>query len=182
MRNSLLRMPSLDHLAKEELYELYGEPLPVPIRRLDGKDPHPHAPPHAIYPMSLEMPANKIVDPEILISDYGTSFVVSEESNPSLHIPALYLPPEDFFIEPVTPGTDVWTLGVCLCEVLSERPIFETFVWDRDDIVVEMVVRCTSKCGIWAVVRRLRTVSGTLDIEVVSRITYPLLTVLHCAT
>lgn len=139
MRNFLLRMPGLNHLAKEELYKLYGKPFPVPIRRLDGKDPRPHAPPHAIYQMSLEMPADKITDPEILISDYGTSFVVSEKSNPSLHTPALYLPPEDFFNEPVTPAADVWTLGVNLYEVLGERPLFETFAWDRDDIIAEMV-------------------------------------------
>lgn len=139
MRNFLLRMPGLDHLAKEELYEVYGKPFPVPIRRLDGKDPQPQAPPHAIYPMSLEMPANKVVDPEILISDYGTSFVISEEPNPSLHTPALYLPPEDFFNEPVTPAADIWTLGVNLYEVLGERPLFETFTWDRDDIIAEMV-------------------------------------------
>lgn len=139
MRNFLLRMPTLDHLAEKELYELYGKPFPVPIRRLDGKDPQPQVPPHAIYPMTLEMPANKIVDPEILVSDYGTSFIVSEELKPSLHTPALYLPPEDFFNEPITPAADVWTLGVNLYEVLGERPLFETFAWDRDDIIAEMV-------------------------------------------
>lgn len=48
MRNFLLRMPGLNHLAKEELCELYGRPFPVPIKRLDGKDPQPHAPPRAI--------------------------------------------------------------------------------------------------------------------------------------
>ncbi|KAI3395662.1 hypothetical protein diail_1029 [Diaporthe ilicicola] len=139
LRNFLLRVPSLDHLAREELYDLYGKPFPVPIRRLDGKDPQPHAPPHAIYPMSVQMSADKVTDPEIFISDYGTSFVVSQESHPSLHTPALYLPPEDFFNEPVTTAADVWTLGVNLYEVLGERPLFETFAWDRDDIIAEMV-------------------------------------------
>ncbi|KAG8162661.1 hypothetical protein KVR01_007139 [Diaporthe batatas] len=137
--NFLLGVPSFDHLATEELYELHGEPYPVPVRRLDGKDPQPHAPSHAIYPMSMQMPADEVMDPEILISDYGTSFVVSQEPNPNLHTPALYLPPEDFFGEPVTPAADVWTLGVNLYEVLGERALFETFAWDRDDIIAEMV-------------------------------------------
>ncbi|POS77421.1 protein kinase domain-containing protein [Diaporthe helianthi] len=139
LRNFLLRMPSIDHLAREELYERYRKPFPVPVRRLDGKDPQPQAPPHAIYPMSVQMPADKVMDPEIFISDYGTSFVVSQEPNPTLHTPALYLPPEDFFSEPVTLAADVWTLGVSLYEVLGERPLFETFAWDRDDIIAEMV-------------------------------------------
>ncbi|PYI12965.1 hypothetical protein BO99DRAFT_438684 [Aspergillus violaceofuscus CBS 115571] len=55
--------------------------------------------------------------------------------------PALYSPPEDLFNEPILQPTaaDIWTLGVNLYEVLGERPLFETFAWDRDDIVAEMV-------------------------------------------
>lgn len=139
MRNFLLRIPCLDPLNTDELYKIYGEPFQVPIRRLDEKDPQPQAPRHAIYPMTFKMPAHQIVDPEIVISDYGTSFLVSEESDPRLYTPALYLPPEDFFGEPITLAADVWTLGVNLYEVLGERPLFETFAWDRDDITSEMV-------------------------------------------
>ncbi|KAF7867350.1 hypothetical protein EAF04_005433 [Stromatinia cepivora] len=139
MRNFLLRIQSLDHLDTEELYKMYGGPFQIPIRRLDGKDPQPHAPSHAIYPMSFNMPADQILDPEIVICDYGTSFVISEESDQELYTPELYLPPEAFFNEPITPAADVWTLGVNLYEVLGERPLFETFAWDRDDIIAEMV-------------------------------------------
>lgn len=108
---------------------------------MDGKLSGPQAPPHAIYSMALSMPANEMDDPEIIISDYGTSFIVSQTSSPILHTPALYSPPEDFFNEPIIHPTaaDIWTLGVNLYEVLGERPLFETFAWDRDDIVAEMI-------------------------------------------
>jgi hypothetical protein len=48
------------------------------------------------------MPANEVADPDIIISDYGTSFVVSQTPSPTLHTPALYSLPEDFFNEPIT--------------------------------------------------------------------------------
>ncbi|OBT69530.1 hypothetical protein VE03_01057 [Pseudogymnoascus sp. 23342-1-I1] len=65
------------------------------------------------------MPADKLVDPIVTISDYGTSFVVATERSPELHTPALYLPPEDFFKEPITQAADIWTLAVNLYEVLE---------------------------------------------------------------
>ena len=89
--------------------------------------------------MHFKMPADKVDDPIIKISDYGTSFTVSTDVSPRLHTPALYLPPEDFFGEPITQAADIWTLGVSLYEVLGERALFEIFGWDRDDIMADMV-------------------------------------------
>ncbi|KAI2678747.1 hypothetical protein CBS147333_2641 [Penicillium roqueforti] len=102
--------------------------------------------------MALSMPANELDDPEIIISDYGTSFIVAQTPSPTLHTPSLYSPPEDLFNEPIIQPTaaDIWTLGVNLYELLGERVLFETFAWDRDGIVTEMVntlgqppMRCT---------------------------------------
>lgn len=89
--------------------------------------------------MGFSMRADKLFDPMITVSDYGTSFKIATGSSSKLHTPALYAPPEDFFDEPITLAADVWTLGVSLYEVLGERPLFETFSWDRDDIVAETV-------------------------------------------
>ncbi|CDM34202.1 Protein kinase-like domain [Penicillium roqueforti FM164] len=91
--------------------------------------------------MALSMPANELDDPEIIISDYGTSFIVAQTPSPTLHTPSLYSPPEDLFNEPIIQPTaaDIWTLGVNLYELLGERVLFETFAWDRDDIIAEMV-------------------------------------------
>jgi serine/threonine protein kinase len=141
LRHFLLRIPNLDGQSTTELYERFGKPSEVPIRRVDGKSGEPHAPPLAIFPMALSIPANKEHSPEIIISDYGTSFNVSETPTPTLYTPALYSPPEDFLNEPINQPTaaDIWTLGVNLYEVLGERPLFETFAWDRDDIVGQMI-------------------------------------------
>ncbi|KFY43350.1 hypothetical protein V495_04012 [Pseudogymnoascus sp. VKM F-4514 (FW-929)] len=137
-RNFLLRGPNLDSLSPDELYSRYRLDK-APITRVDGAAVEPRAPPYAVYPIYMKMHADKLVDPIVRISDYGTSFVVATEHSPKLHTPPLYIPPEDFFNQPITQAADIWTLAISLYEVLSERPLFETYAWDRDDIVAEMV-------------------------------------------
>ena len=122
-----------------DLYDRFGKPGKASVRRVDGQAPEPHAPTHAVYPARLSLPANEIFDPEIVIADYGTSFFVAQTPSPTLNTPALYLPPESFFAEPITLAADLWTLGVSLYEVLGECQLFETFAWDKDDIMGEMV-------------------------------------------
>ncbi|KAM5433470.1 hypothetical protein MferCBS31731_007107 [Microsporum ferrugineum] len=123
------------------LYERHGRPCEVPVLRVDGKSNTPHSPPYAVYPMVWKLPANKMLDPEVIISDYGTSFIVSQTPSPTLQTPGLYSSPEVFFNEPITIPTaaDIWTLGVVLYDAVGERPLFETFAWDPDDIIAEMV-------------------------------------------
>ncbi|EGE84464.2 protein kinase domain-containing protein [Blastomyces dermatitidis ATCC 18188] len=137
----LLRVPGFDNLSTctTELYKRHGKPYEVPTRRLDGKPSTPHAPPHIIYPMNWNRPANEVMDPEIIISDYGTSFIASKAPSPTLHTPTLYSPPEEFFNERITTAADVWTLGVVLYDAMGERPLFETFAWDPNHIIAEMV-------------------------------------------
>jgi serine/threonine protein kinase len=138
IRNLLIYGTDINHLDPPELYKRYRLDK-TPIRRVDGAAVGPHAPPYAVYPLYIRTPANTLTDPIVRISDFGTSFVVAETPNPQLHTPEPYLPPEAFFNEPVTLAADIWTLGVNLYEVLGERCLFETFAWDRDDIIAEMV-------------------------------------------
>ncbi|RYP77389.1 hypothetical protein DL771_001184 [Monosporascus sp. 5C6A] len=122
-----------------ELYGRYGKPEEAPVSRVDGKAPEPHAPPHAIYPMTQSLPASKTFDPEIVISDYGTSFVASQTPSPTLYTLPLYRPPEGFFGDPITPAADIWTLGVSLYEVLGDRSLFGAWSCDKGDVIGEMV-------------------------------------------
>ncbi|KAJ5497893.1 kinase domain-containing protein [Penicillium expansum] len=50
----------LNSLSTTALYERFGKPYEVPIRRVNGKPGEPHAPRHAIYPVGLSMPANEV--------------------------------------------------------------------------------------------------------------------------
>ncbi|KAI2291992.1 hypothetical protein LOZ07_004841 [Ophidiomyces ophidiicola] len=141
LHNLLLRAPNFDDLSTDELYKLHGEPCEALVQRLDGKPSKPHAPPHAVCSMAWNMPANAMAEPEIVISDYGTSFIVSQTSSPTLHTPLLYAPPEELFDDTIIKPTaaDIWTLAVNLYDALGERPLFETFTWCPSDIIGEMV-------------------------------------------
>lgn len=135
-------------MSSQELYDRYRLDK-ISVTRVDGAPVEPHAPSYAVYPINISMPADKVSDPLVFISDYGTSFAVATESAPELHTPALYAPPEDFFQEPITLAADIWTLGVSLYEVLGERPLFETFGWDRDDILADTISTLGSLPSRW---------------------------------
>ena len=67
----------------------------------------------------------------------------------------MHLAPEAFFHDPSTQTADIWTLGVNLYDVLGERPLFETLLWNHDDIISEMIStlgcppqRCESPRGV----------------------------------
>lgn len=130
--------PHFEQLAPDDLYKLY--PLyKAPIVRMDGAPVEPHAPLHAVYPMNTRVAADRVVDPLVKIYDFGTSFLPATESSPQLLTPLLFLPPEDFFHEPITFAADIWMLGLSLYEVLGDRTLFEYFSVDRDDILAEMI-------------------------------------------
>jgi serine/threonine-protein kinase SRPK3 len=141
MRNMLLdlRISGLQNLSTDDLYAQVGSPSTAPVKRRDGGPVAPHAPPEAVYPLLVDMPSNTVLDPKITIADYGTAFLVSEEKTPQLHTFPHYRPPEIFFGQPPTLAADVWTLGVNLYEVMGERPLFEVFGYNSDDIIAEMV-------------------------------------------
>ncbi|KAM4058797.1 kinase [Hirsutella rhossiliensis] len=186
MRNILLRDSELStcNMSSTDLYERFGEPRSVTVRRRDGGPVQPNAPPHAIFPMNHNIPGHRLQGPEILISDYGTSFLVKQTPSPTLYTPALYCPPEALFGDPILlpMAADIWTLGLVLYEVLGERPLFETFGWDRDDIIGEMpmvnpafqaIVASLRRrsapyfndCGKWVEERRQRHANGTWLVE-----------------
>ncbi|OAX83059.1 hypothetical protein ACJ72_02589 [Emergomyces africanus] len=135
-RTAYMSHGGFDNLSINELYDRHGKPYEVSA--LDGKPSIPYAPPHIIYSMIWKMPANELVNPEILIPDYGTSFIVSKTPSPTLRTPALYAPPEEFFNDHIITAVDVWTLGVILHDAMGERPLFEPFAWDLDDVIAEM--------------------------------------------
>lgn len=138
LRNILFRDSKISKLSPDLLSQNYRLDQ-APIHRVDGSAVEPHAPPYAVYPIYIKTAADKLIDPIITISDYGTSFNLATERSPKLYTPPLSLPPENFFQETITLAADIWTLGVSLYEILGERPLFETFNGDRDDIIADII-------------------------------------------
>ncbi|KZF25645.1 protein kinase [Xylona heveae TC161] len=123
----------------EELYRRVEEPQKLPVERLDGGLKGPEVPKYCVPPALMFQSSEEVVDSQVLISDFGEAFFQSEEERQHLHTPILLLPPEMFFHEHLGPAVDVWTLGCTLYEILGERPLFEGFMPDEDDVVAEMI-------------------------------------------
>jgi len=139
MHNFFIYGLNIDHLSRDELYSAHDFDT-EPVQRVDGAAPEPHAPPYAVRSMPIPTPANKLVDPIVKISDYGTSFVTADNPSPELCTPTLYRPPEALFDDRIVPlAADIWTFGVNLYDVIGERPLFETFTFDRDDILADII-------------------------------------------
>lgn len=91
-------------------------------------------------PAQLVIPSDEISDPRIMISDFGEAWLSDTETREELQTPVLFLPPETTFAKDlIGKPADVWTLGCTLYEILGERPLFEGFMPDKDDIIAEMV-------------------------------------------
>lgn len=125
-------------MSTQEIYERLGEPFNIPVLRVDKAPIGPEAPTYAIIPMNMIIPSNQVVDCRAKITDFGSSFFFGEEPK-TLHTPTSLLPPEVFFHEAVSLSADIWTLGCTLYDILGERPLFETWADDPDDVIGEMV-------------------------------------------
>ena len=91
-------------------------------------------------PAQLVIPSNEISNPHIMISDFGEAWLSDIERREELQTPVLFLPPETTFSKmSIGKPADVWTLGCTLYETLGERPLFEGFTPDKDDVIAEMV-------------------------------------------
>lgn len=140
VRNILFRLPHIDSLSVPQIYQRFGQPRKTQIVRTDGADLGPEVPSYSVMPAQLVIPSEKIIDPRLIISDFGEAWLRDTETRPELQTPLLYIPPETVFSK-ASIGTpaDVWTLGCTLYEILGERPLFEGLMPDKDDVIAEMV-------------------------------------------
>ena len=107
---------------------------------MDGAPLSPEVPSYTVMPADLVIASDEISDPRIMISDFGEAWLSNTETRDELQTPVLYIPPEATFAkDSIDKPADVWTLGCSVYEILGERPLFEGFMPDRDDIIAEMV-------------------------------------------
>ena len=141
VRNILLALPEIHAMSVDEIYENFHEPRETKVERLDGAPLGPEAPSHSIMPAQLVIDSDQVSDPRICISDFGEAWLSKDDQEKKeLNTPVLFLPPEAIF-EKSQLGfpADVWTLACSIYEIMGERPLFEGFMPDRDDVLAEMV-------------------------------------------
>lgn len=134
---------------------------------------------HVLYAIHMKMAADKLVNPIVKLSDYGPSLLLATEHAPEIHTPPLSRPPEDFFQEPITLAADIRTLGVGLYEVLGERPLFESFNCDRDDILADTITTLGLPPARWWDLGRIARTSLNMMTRNIQRIYTPVLRPLH---
>jgi serine/threonine-protein kinase SRPK3 len=107
---------------------------------MDGIATGPKVPSYSVMPTQLVTPSDEISDPRIMISDIGEAWLSDTETREELQTPVLFLPPETTFAKDlIGKPADVWSLDCTLYEILGERPLFEGFMPDKDDIIAEIV-------------------------------------------
>ncbi|QKX58032.1 uncharacterized protein TRUGW13939_05152 [Talaromyces rugulosus] len=137
-RNILLQPIDFDTLSIKEMYQRFGDPFKVPVSRVDNGHIQPCAPTYAAIPMNLIVSSDQVASCRVKITDFGSAFFLGQEPR-TLHTPTALLPPEVFFQEAISSSADIWTLGCTLYDILGERPLFETWAGDPDDVLGEMV-------------------------------------------
>jgi len=142
--NILLRLPAdFNQLSIEQLYEKYGSPASVPVRRLDGQPLESAVPSRVVPPIWLGKASEEFSSAEskVLLGDFGEAYRPLTEHRCASHAPLSFVPPEARF-EPergLSFSADIWTLACSIWIILGQRPLFEDILATSDDITTEQI-------------------------------------------
>ncbi|KFZ08615.1 hypothetical protein V501_05889 [Pseudogymnoascus sp. VKM F-4519 (FW-2642)] len=137
--NVLLKLaPEVDQLSDEQLYDKYGWPTMQPVVRFDGQELPPGIPTHGTVPVWLGKPSDEVRLPEakILLIDFGEAFEPARKEKYVSHTPLCTRPPEAHF-EPskaLSFPSDVWSLACAIWSILGQRPLFDPWLANIDDL------------------------------------------------
>lgn len=77
---------------------------------------------------------------EVLLSDFGESFLASSTSRYHSNSPLSFRPPEaNFLLAPLGMSADIWSLACVIWEVLGQRPLFESWMATTDEVLADQV-------------------------------------------
>lgn len=91
------------------IYSQFGEPVQLPVQRLDERHSGPEAPRYCVSPLRSFITCGEVgEDAKVVIADLGEAFLQNQPPQ-QLHAPVLPLPPEVLFYGRSGPEIDVWT-------------------------------------------------------------------------
>ncbi|KAJ5239142.1 kinase-like domain-containing protein [Penicillium chermesinum] len=142
--NVLVRLPgSMDSLSPEQLYEKYGFPQYEPVVRLDQCRLPVGVPENVVVPIWLGKESELVSLPEaqIILTDFGESFMPATIARPYSNAPEVLTPPEVYFEQPKSLSfpADIWTLACTIWAIIAQRPLFEGYNPSSDWVIKEQV-------------------------------------------
>ncbi|KAH9882937.1 hypothetical protein J1614_000303 [Plenodomus biglobosus] len=121
----------------------YGQPELERITRLDGKPPDQWVPTHGVVPIWLGVGSDTIslADSRIFLSDFGESFQPAVDVRQPSHTPLILRSPELLLelTSCVSFPTEICSLACAVFAILGQRPLFESWFAERDQILDEHV-------------------------------------------
>ncbi|KAK0120491.1 hypothetical protein ONS96_010701 [Cadophora gregata f. sp. sojae] len=136
--NILLRLKGFDELSEDELIKQLGEPDKEPLLTMSGKNPAPSGPEYLVDALSLNQLDARFISSQVSIIDFGESYDMSSPPE-DLGITAAFRAPELLFDNTIGVGCDLWALACTLFEIRTDSPLFENFMNDDDEVIMQMV-------------------------------------------
>jgi serine/threonine protein kinase len=140
--NILLQLPSsINDLQPDQLYQKYGKPQLEQVKRSDGKPLDPWVPTHGVIPIWFGFDRTlSLADSRILLNDFGESSRPAVEARLT-HTPLIYRSPE-MLVDPKSPVSfpaEIWSLASAIFAIMGQRPIFESWFPEEDEVLAEHV-------------------------------------------
>lgn len=140
--NVFFRLPrNINNLTPDEIYQRYGEPELEQVTRTDGKPLDYGVPSHLVVPIWLGKASEEVeVEAEVILGDFGESFMPSSSSRLYSNAPLSFRPPEARFAPtPLSFPADIWSLACLIWEVFGQRPLFEAWMATDDEVLADKV-------------------------------------------
>ncbi|TVY84512.1 Serine/threonine-protein kinase SRPK [Lachnellula suecica] len=136
--NILLRLTGFDDLSEDELINQLGQPQKEPLLTISGESPAPSGPEYLVEGLSLDRLDARFISDQICIIDFGESY---DMNNPpeDLGITASFRSPELLFDNTIGVGCDLWALACTIYDIRTRSPLFENFMDDDDEVIMQMV-------------------------------------------
>ncbi|KAH7378126.1 kinase-like domain-containing protein [Cadophora sp. MPI-SDFR-AT-0126] len=136
--NILLRLTGFDELSEEELLQQLGEPNKEPLLTISGESPAPSGPEYLVEGLTLDRLDARFISDQVSIIDFGESYDMDSPPE-DLGITASFRSPELLFDNTIGVGCDLWALACTIYEIRTRSPLFENFMDDDDEVIMEMV-------------------------------------------
>ncbi len=137
-KNISFTLPHLDSWPIEKIHESFGEPITNTVSRLDDQPLGPEVPSYTVESAYFWSPDQDALEKQIMIIDFGEASFSTEERK-KLHTLMPLRAPESFFGEEIGLPVDIWALACTIYDIFGKRSPFDTFMPDRDSVVLEMV-------------------------------------------